>query len=57
MKEQETIRVYADFNEGKTVCICLRSNKLCNKPCQPEIVVRDKFRGWQAIAKRDRYGL
>lgn len=56
MKEKETIKVFVDIKDGKTVCICKRSKKRCGKNCQPDVVERDKFRGWESTMKRDRFG-
>ena len=56
MKKNELIKVYIDYQDGKTVCICKRSNKGCDKHCQKDIVERDKFRGWQGVMS-NRYGL
>lgn len=56
MKEKETIKVYIDTKDGKTVCICERSNKRCKKNCTPDIVERDRFIGWYDCFHRDRYG-
>ena len=56
MKKSELIKVYIDYQDGKTVCICKRSNKGCDKHCQKDIVERDKFRGWQGVMN-NRYGL
>ena len=52
----ETIKVYADIWKGRTVCICERSNKGCDKNCQPDVVTRDKFRGWEDSFRRNKYG-
>lgn len=56
MKEKETIRVYINTERGKTVCICVRQNKRCDKDCKPDVVERDKFLGWEKTFRRDRYG-
>ena len=56
MQTKEMIRVFVDVQNGKTVCICERSHKRCNKKCEKDIVERDKFRGWQQTMKRDKYG-
>ena len=31
MEEKEKIKVFVDVQNGKTVCICRRSNKKCGK--------------------------
>lgn len=56
MKKHETIKVYIDFKDGETACICLRGKKKCNKPCTLDVVERDRFRGWEETMKRDRFG-
>lgn len=56
METKEKIEVFVDLYHGKTVCICERSKKRCNKPCEPDVVERDKFAGWESIFRRDRYG-
>ncbi len=52
----EYIKVYIDFKDGKTVCICRRENKRCSKNCTPDVVERDKYRGWEQLCKVDKYG-
>ena len=52
----EYIKVFVDYKDGQTVCICKRSKKMCNKHCTPEIVERDKYRGWQDTFTVDKYG-
>lgn len=56
MKQKETIKVFIDYQDGKTVCICKRSKKGCKKNCLPEIVERDKYRGWRRTFHVDKYG-
>ena len=55
MKEKEKIPVRVKVINGKTVCICLKG---CKRPqhCEPDIVERDIFRGWQETMRRDKYG-
>lgn len=48
METKEKIKVFIDFQNGKTVCICKRSRKRCGKNCSPEVVERDKFAEWNA---------
>ena len=57
MKEKEQIPVRVKVINGKTVCICI-CIKGCNRAqyCEPDMVVRDRFRGWQETMKRDKYG-
>lgn len=56
MVEKEKIKVYIDFQQGKCICICMRCKKGCEKQCTPDVVTRDRFAGWQALMRRDRYG-
>ena len=56
MEKVEKIKVYINFRNGKTVCICKRNKKGCNKNCTPDIVDRDKFAGWESTFHRNRYG-
>lgn len=53
MQEQEKIPVWVQIVNGKTVCICHRGRKGCKKPCEKDVVTRDKFAGWQGIMRRD----
>ena len=55
MEEKEKIKVYIDIQDGKTVCICKRNRKGCNKKCEPDVVERDKFEGWKVTFRRDCY--
>lgn len=56
METKETVKVYIRIENGKTVCICHRNQKKCNRKCDTDVVERDKFRGWQETFRRDRYG-
>ena len=56
METKEKIKVFIDFQNGKTVCICKRSRKRCGKNCSPEVVERDKFAEWERTFHRDRFG-
>lgn len=56
MQQKERIKVYIDFKNGETICICKRSKKGCKKKCIPDVVRRDRFSGWQQTCKVDRYG-
>lgn len=56
METNEKIKVFIRYENGKTVCICARNNKKCNRKCDPDVVERDKFRGWEKTFHRDRYG-
>lgn len=56
METKETIKVYIDVQNGKTVCICKKGNKGCDKPCQIDVVTRDRFFGWRSTMKRNKYG-
>ena len=52
----EYIKVYVRNDNGKTVCICKQNNKGCSRRCTPDIVERNKYRGWQDCFKVDKYG-
>ena len=56
MKETEEIRVYLRIEDGRTQCVCPRDKKRCKRNCQPDVVIRDRFRGWEQLLGRDRYG-
>lgn len=56
METKEKIKVFIDFQNGKTVCIYKRSRKRCGKDCSPEVVERDKFAEWERTFHRDRFG-
>lgn len=56
MKEKEKIKVYVEVVKGKTVCICRRNNKGCDKDCEKDVVERDRFYGWYQTFHRDIYG-
>lgn len=56
MEEKEKIKVFVDVEDGKTVCICRRSNKKCGKECEPDVVERDRFADWESAFHRNRYG-
>lgn len=52
----EYIKVFIDYKDGKTVCICKRDKKRCKKQCTPDVVERDKYRDWEDTFYQDRYG-
>ncbi|MBQ4121666.1 MAG: hypothetical protein IJD35_06605 [Clostridia bacterium] len=56
MAAKEYIKVWIDYKDGKTACICLRSKKKCNKKCTPDLVERDKYRGWEDTFHVNKYG-
>lgn len=56
MEEKEKIKVFVDIHNGRTVCICQREHKRCNKRCEKDVVERDKFSEWQDTFRRNRYG-
>ncbi len=56
MQKREKIKVYIDYQDGQTVCICKRSRKGCNKNCHKDIVERDKYRGWRQTFNVNKYG-
>lgn len=56
MEAEEKIKVWVKVENGKVVCICKRPEKRCGKHCEAEVVIRDRFQGWEGIFRRDRYG-
>lgn len=56
MQTKEYIEVYIRYKEGRTVCICPKRRKKCNKPCTPEVVERNRFRGWKDCFNVNKYG-
>ena len=56
MELSERIPVYVYYRNGRTVCICKRDNKRCDRECAEDIVERDKFRDWEETMNRDKYG-
>ena len=56
VQEREMIEVFIRMRKGKTVCICKREAKGCERACQPDVVTRDKFQGWEDTMARNRYG-
>lgn len=56
METKEKIEVYIDFEDGKTVCICKRTRKGCNRFCEKAVVERDKYEGWKELFHQNRYG-
>ena len=49
MDEKEVLKVFVDWRDGETRCICLRSHKR-------DIVERDLYRDWKAAFKQDKFG-
>lgn len=56
MEQKEKINVFIRIENGKTICVCARNRKQCNRRCEQDVVERDKFRGWQNEFRRNRYG-
>lgn len=56
MDEKEVLKVFVDWRDGETRCICLRSHKRCGKKCEKDIVERDLYRDWKAAFKQDKFG-
>lgn len=56
MKQKEYLKVFIDFQDGKVMCMCLRSRRRCNKPCLADTVERDRYRGWEQLCRVDKYG-
>lgn len=53
---KEYIRVLIRFEEGKTVCICMRDHPRCKRRCTPDIVERDKMRDWEKTFRVNKFG-
>ena len=56
MEETEKIKVFVRIKKGRTICICHRDRKGCNRQCEADVVARDKFDGWKFLYQIDRYG-
>lgn len=57
MAYKEVIKVCIDYApDGRTKCICPRWKKRCDKQCTPDVVERDKYRGWEDCFYVDKYG-
>lgn len=57
VEQREKIKVWIEFKDGKTVCICKRDKKKCSKKkCVSDVVERDKFYGWEQAFRQNRYG-
>ena len=56
MKEKEYIQANVDVVKGKTVCVCLASDKRCEKECDVCTLTRDRYEGWLKTLKQDKYG-
>lgn len=56
MQEKERIKVYIQTAGGKTVCMCMRSRKGCDKPCEKDVVTRDRYEDWKSTMCRNKYG-
>lgn len=56
MQDKERIKVYVDVVKGETVCMCMKKRKRCDRECSEDVVVRDRFKGWESTMKRNKYG-
>lgn len=56
MDSSERIPVFVRIVKGRTVCICHAGSKRCRSNCERAIVERDRFKGWEQIMRRDRFG-
>lgn len=56
MDNKEVLKVFIDWKDGKTRCICLRENKRCMRKCSKDVVERDLYRGWMETFMQDKYG-
>ena len=56
MKQYEKLKVYIHTEKGRTVCMCLKANKLCPRRCEEDEAFRDRFKGWEGTMSRNRWG-
>ena len=56
MNGKEVLKVFIDWADGETHCICLRDKKRCRKKCVKDTVVRDPYRGVEETFKQDKFG-
>ena len=56
MKYVEQVKVYANIQHGKVVCLCLYTNKRCEKDCEKTVLIRDRYYGWQKTFRQNRFG-
>lgn len=57
MDTKEKLKVYINFKDGKTVCICMRSAKGCgSRHCIKACVSRDRFEDVKGCFKQNRFG-
>ena len=40
---REQIKIYNKERDGKVICVCLASNKLCNRQCDTEMASLDEY--------------
>ena len=45
------IKVYMRIEDEQIVCMCMRSQKLCEKKCERDQVLYDEYRQWQECQK------
>lgn len=55
-EQYERIKVFTKYENGRTVCMCVRDRKKCNGDCTKETVYRDRYAGWQSCFRQDKYG-
>ncbi len=56
MADQEKIKVWIDYQNGRISCICHRAKKRCNKKCTRDVVEHDRYYGWEKTFYTDKYG-
>lgn len=58
MTDTEKIPVYIRTVNGRTICVCHAEKRGCSKidGCSRDLVTRDRYRGWQATMKRNKFG-
>ena len=54
--DKEVLKVFIDWQNGQTRCICLRDRTRCGKKCSKDVVERDLYRGWIETFSQDKYG-
>lgn len=56
MADHDRIKVWIDFENGETMCICPYWKKRCEKNCTEGVVTRDRYYGWEECLNVDIYG-
>lgn len=56
MQQYEKLKVYIRTENGRTVCMYLKSNKRCTRQCEEDEVSRDRYKVWESTMSRNRWG-